>query len=338
MSNFCSSVMQPVKFFEDLIFDGGYDEFRNDFFKEWGNEKFEFFVNIYKDDDYIVHDFQSIINDSKDEYRDNNPATDQNRKPATHINLYDEVCTTKDINDWKSQHHSIEEDTRKRVNLKDVLNYRLNKEFILSQRLISQAISEIIFKVNTADNFLNHQLIILQNLSVSESHLFIEYPESKSHLLSLINFIKKLSSNRSFQEISKSHPQDHKTALIHEIFDFWKGTAGLNNKGSQIMDSAEHERLISLITEMVFSERSPVITRKFGRLPIPKALITYCFYVLKDNLYSRQRGKGYFIEFLNNAFADLADYEEKTLIRKFATQPMNEKWFPKIIQEAIIGK
>ncbi len=341
MKNFDSSIKQPLKFFEDLISEGGYDQFRDEFFAPWekiANDEYNsFFARVYKEEGYIVHDFDQLIHDAQ--YEVNIDRKDTIKGETYKIpDLYDEISTKNDINDWKITKISIEEDSRKRINLKDVLNFRLDNEYKLSQKFINQAISEITFNGNSAHIFLNQQLIILESLSKNENNLFVDYPLCKSHIFSLIEFIKSFLQKNAYQEELIPQGSDHKTVLIHEIFDFWKGTAGLNNKGPQIMGPSEHERLILLITEMVFSEKLPVITRKFGRLPIPKALITFCFYVLKDILYGKQRGKGYFIDFLKNAFVDLADYEESTLMRKFATPPEFEKWFPKIIQEAITNK
>lgn len=286
MTNFVSTVKQPIKFFEDLILNGGYNLFRDDFFAPW--EKFEndedgcMFVSTYKEENYLVHDFEALFEDSKNDetFGIKHP---MNISPALQgpmiPELYDELSTYDHCSDRKRTIYRMPgaKETRKRLNLKDVLNYRLNKEVLLSQWLISQAVSEIAFNNNSPEIFLNQQLLLIRRLAVKNEWLFEEYPACKDHLQTIYQYISELISNDS---VIISDSNTIKGDPINNILSYLKGK---NEHDIQIMPEKEYDRLIEAIHYITTTKEIPEVKDKF-HIQVPVGILKYTFYILLPHL------------------------------------------------------
>lgn len=219
----------------------------------------------------------------------------------------------------------------------------IKSEVEKSKTLLKNASKIYLQNHNDASKFLNFQSVLIEEIQQDCSELFNRFPFCMDYLNAFKNYIHNLLisilkgvDTNQLSLSSKQFHSDYKNALIHEIFDFWKLPTN-NGKGPIIMEEKEHERLISLIIEMIKEEKSPKIEVKFKELPISKYLITYCFYILKTKLYGVKRGKIFFTEFLPLAFVDLP-YKKEYFDRKFSAKPNYENWYPQIIKDTYSEK
>lgn len=327
MNKFVSTVKQPIKFFEDLIIEGGYELYKEDFFAPW--EKFEndeyggFYVSTFKEDNYLVHDFEALYEESKNNEiynREHSMNTLPARKGPRIPELYDNLSTYDHLKDWESPGAKV---TRKRLNLKDVLNYKLNIEALLSQQLISQAVSEIAFNNNSPEVFLNQQLLLLRRLSAKNEWLFKEYPTCKNHLESIYHFILDLMPSDS-SHISDPDPEDDP---INNILSYLKGK---NEHGIQIMSEKEYHRLIEAIRFIMVNQKAPEVKGKF-HIQVPIGILKYTFYILLPHLGDV---KDQLIHFLINNITAFESWSYQSFKTKFSEPPTTiPDYLPPIFRE-----
>ena len=320
MTNFTSSIKQPVKFFEDLIIEKGYEEFRNEFFEQWEkNDPMGVYVRFYKEDDYVVHDFQIMFDNS--EFLEPSEATGPPMHPPVVLKLYDEVSITDNLNDWKDYSIPPQKGVKKRVNLKDVLNYRINKELIISQKLISQAISEITFNNNSADIFLHQQIQIIQSLTFRDIWLFKEYPNCKSHLESISQYILGFTSKAS-KEVLSLIPDQMDETDNNPITNIIRYLKGKDENGLQILMEDDYNNLFHLLQKLIESKKCPEFENRF-RFNIPIGVLKYTFYLLLPFIGTDENGKrDYYYHFLRKAFPQFGEkWSFESLKTKISVYP-----------------
>lgn len=305
-----STIEKPFAFFDDYIRKGGINTHLVEYVGNW--------VKLEKSDPskykVIFVDYECIVHETFPTYQIPEDGSYEERVEFNEVNTYSFAETSEKL---------------------------LKQEVLRSEELINEIHQDFLRKFNDASNILSFHANSLKELIEESENILAKFSYCVSHLNSLNKSMEELSpvtvgssiAQNLISEINTT--PNYKVALVHEIFDFWKLRTN-NSKGPIIMEEKEHDRLISLIIEMIKEEKVPRIDVKFNELPISKYLLTYCFYVLKKKIYGDKRGKLFFTQFLKNAFVDLENYSENTFKRKFATRPgIVEKWYPEIIKEAM---
>ena len=208
----------------------------------------------------------------------------------------------------------------------DELERKLEYEFLISRRLLLDAILEHISKFNDADRKITFWLTNVQDMYSQNVEMFKEYPECIRHLNKLVDFLNARLTNSIKMPLFEI--PIIKQTLIKTIFSFLQTNNILSNEAFGKLLHILRIFVIDFSQPKIKDEDLISINKKH------KPIVRYCFFVLYDQLTDSRGHREDFVLFLKNVFIDFKN--DSTLKSHFSDQLSTVKtWYPEIINKEI---
>ena len=173
---------------------------------------------------------------------------------------------------------------------------------------------------------------------INEDSSFLAYYGSlKPIMLTTENFIKEFIEDpqklglgaTEWQQLKieeKSKPQvkikkpdiDNQKATARKFLYFFSGINHLQNK---IMEDEDYNRLLQYTDYLIEKEKVPAGIKKISQINLSTGMIRYTFYLIHKELYTTNKIKTEWIDFLHAVFRQFKNAEWITTKTKFSVKP-----------------
>ena len=303
-----STLEQPLLYFENVVENSPVELFKQfvDSCKQDGeNFKYKIIAENYENgiitinNSYIDFETNKVYNESYIDFNNNFKLELERelKKSKTLINLY----IVQNPDNLKKYILLLEKN----------LQYILNKGVTVNQKYPD--FFKILVQIN---KYLNDKYLFDQDfkfeLSISKYDTIKTNLEDANTLLELGN--------------------GNEVELINTIFSFMSGK---NEKRVQIMSEEQYSLMIKSINELVLNEELPNNIQKLKHVSISNDLLSFIFWVLHKQLYTSNKIRPYFIEFLKETFSNFDNKEISSIRKGFGTKGRVTKdvFLPKIVSQ-----
>lgn len=223
------------------------------------------------------------------------------------------------------------------LELTQIINPRLRKQLEITKELLKQFCTDN--EGHKIVNYLRIQFNTIQSIINDNFEFINKYPHLILPLRAIVKFINDvlilpdttpyfLNEEKVTTEIKDGKLVEKSTInLIHEIFDYFNGN---NEKQEVILEEREFNLLIEHTAYLINEEKVPTIKDKITpNLKNGNILLSY--WVLHKNIYTTQKIRPYFYDFIKALFTNFESSEIKSIAKQFGT-----KTYPRVSKFAFL--
>jgi hypothetical protein len=156
----------------------------------------------------------------------------------------------------------------------------------------------------------------LKGLLIERKELLTE--ENQSYLQAWLQQSRQPSPSLKPKAVSHRLSRDTEKEIVERHLAF---LSGYNIMGKKIMREEDYKRVLEYTHRMIKEERLPEGMTVVPQINIPSNFLRFTYYQIHKELYTSNRIKGYFIDFLHQVFRQFENTMPSTTKTKFSQPP-----------------